>query len=89
MHPEIQDKVYAEINVEMDSAELTYDALTNFVYLEAVVRETLRVLPIVPLVARTCAEDMSLGEKFLYELCVDDLLFVLQTATQFLKALVL
>lgn len=64
MHPDIQDKVYAEISKVMKSDELSYDGLKDFVFLEAVVKETLRLLPIVPLVARNLNEDMELGEKF-------------------------
>lgn len=61
MHPEIQKKVHAEIDREMKTDELTYEDLKNFVYLEQVAKETLRLFPVVPLVARICGEEMELG----------------------------
>lgn len=66
MHPEIQDRVYAEIIEVLGNSNrsITVEDLPKFVYLEMVLKETLRLFPIAALLGRTLSEDIKLG---LYE----------------------
>jgi cytochrome P450 family 4 len=53
-HPEIQEKAYAEIEEVFysDEVDISYDNITKLGYLERVIKESLRLCPVVP------------GEKF-------------------------
>uniref|UniRef100_A0A6E8VBS0 Cytochrome P450 n=1 Tax=Anopheles coluzzii TaxID=1518534 RepID=A0A6E8VBS0_ANOCL len=69
-HPEIQDRVYQEIVNEIgaDFCELslsaiclhTLSALNNLHYMELVIKESLRLFPPVPVIARIATEDTEL-----------------------------
>jgi len=49
-HPEIQERVAAEIKEVFfsDAVEVNYDNLVKLEYLERVVKESLRLCPVVP-----------------------------------------
>jgi cytochrome P450 len=49
-HPQIQDRVAAEIKEVFfsDAVEVNYDNLVKLEYLERVVKESLRLCPVVP-----------------------------------------
>lgn len=63
MHQDIQEKVVAELkDVFYDANESPdYDVLSKLVYTEMVIKESLRVLPVVPFAVRTTTEDVHLG----------------------------
>nr|XP_015836193.1 PREDICTED: uncharacterized protein LOC662514 [Tribolium castaneum] len=65
IYPEIQEKVRSELELILgpDDREITLEDINNLEYLERVIKETLRVLPIVPLITRTVEQDVKLGTK--------------------------
>ncbi|XP_025410296.1 cytochrome P450 4C1-like [Sipha flava] len=67
MHQDIQDEVYDEIyNVVGDSdREMTPEDTTNLVYLEQVIKETLRMYPIISVFTRQLAEDIRVSNYVL------------------------
>jgi cytochrome P450 len=62
MHPEVQEKCYKEINEVFGSNDVEFsgEVLNTLKYLDQVVRETMRVFPIVPMITRQLVEDMEL-----------------------------
>ncbi|KAF5292053.1 hypothetical protein FQR65_LT11319 [Abscondita terminalis] len=62
MYPEIQQKLYEEvIEVLGPNRPVEYSDLKKFVYLNRVLRETLRLFPPAPFVARAITDDIKLG----------------------------
>lgn len=68
MHPEVQDKLYEEINEVFpdDEFEVTLDDIPNLTYTDMVMKETLRIFPVVPFIAREVTADMNLSKFFCY-----------------------
>lgn len=70
-HPEIQERVYEEammLHEDLDGRPMDLDDVKKFDYLERVLKETLRIFPIGPLIGRHAAEDVKIGkilEKFI------------------------
>jgi cytochrome P450 len=63
MHPEVQDKLRAEIaraKEESGGEDLNHDTLMALPYLDAITRETLRLHPPVTFLSRTTRSDISL-----------------------------
>ncbi|XP_034245655.1 cytochrome P450 4c21-like [Thrips palmi] len=65
IRPDVQERVYAEINEITQGSDrpLTIDDLPRMEYLERVVKETLRMFPVGPLIARQCQEDCEVAGK--------------------------
>lgn len=64
-HPEVQAKVHEEIDaifVEDLERDVTAEDIKQMKYLECVVKESMRLYPPVPLIARDVDEDMKVGE---------------------------
>lgn len=62
MHPEIQQKVYEEtIEILGHDRQMTPEDLTLFQYTERVIKETMRLFPIGPLIVRAVDEDTKLS----------------------------
>lgn len=64
MHPQHQDTAYRELLDVMpsDDVEPTSDTLNRLKFLEMCIRESLRLLPTVPLIGRTAVESVRLGD---------------------------
>lgn len=64
MHPEVQEKVFQEIFEVFSEKkfEATYDDLMKLNYLDMVIKETLRLYPSGPYIARTVTSDMELSK---------------------------
>lgn len=62
-HKDIQDKVVQELHDIFPEEQLPIlpDDLKNMTYLECVIKETLRILPIIGFMGRTNGEDIKLG----------------------------
>ncbi|XP_043481155.1 cytochrome P450 4C1-like isoform X2 [Leptopilina heterotoma] len=65
IHPEVQEKVYEEIfsvygSDDSEKNPVKFEDLHNFMYLERVIKETMRLFPIVPFIARLVLEDLEL-----------------------------
>ncbi|XP_050088506.1 cytochrome P450 4g15-like [Anopheles aquasalis] len=67
MHPSIQEQVVAEIRQHFgdDVVDITYETLQELVYLEMVLKESLRLLPIALVVARKTTQELALGKHML------------------------
>lgn len=67
MHPEIQQQVYEEIVQVYGQGNKTptveYEDLNKLVLLDRVLKETLRLFPVVPYFARKLRKDFELGEE--------------------------
>lgn len=65
LHQDYQEMVYQEIisicpNID---APVTPEDLSQFLYTERFIKETMRLLPTVPLTARQAKSDFYVGEK--------------------------
>lgn len=58
IHTDIQDKVYDEIT---EISDINYESLSKLTYLEMVIKESMRLLPAIPLVGRETQEEMEIG----------------------------
>ncbi|XP_075979842.1 cytochrome P450 4C1-like [Anticarsia gemmatalis] len=63
-HEEIQERIYEEVNSILGDSDraVTMADLAEMKYLEAVIKETLRLYPSVPFIARTITEDFMLDD---------------------------
>jgi cytochrome P450 len=63
MHPEVQQKVVDEIKSVFGSsgAPIDYESLNQCKYLDFVVKETMRLFPVLPVSAREATEDIEAG----------------------------
>jgi cytochrome P450 len=64
MHQDVQQKVMDEINeIYMSEActDYTMDFLHKFSYLEAVIKETMRLFPEAPIIARESSEEVDIN----------------------------
>ncbi|XP_062554687.1 probable cytochrome P450 28a5 [Armigeres subalbatus] len=64
-HPEIQNRLRKEIrSVQADKGGINYDSIGNMTYLDQVLNESLRLHPVVPVMAKRCTESTVLiGSK--------------------------
>ncbi|XP_044261137.1 cytochrome P450 4C1-like [Tribolium madens] len=60
--PEVQEKIYEELDSILwnNDNEITLEHINKMVYLEAVIKEVMRVLPTVPYINRIMTEDLHL-----------------------------
>lgn len=63
-HPEVQKKVHEELDTILGegSRSITQDDIREMKYLECVIKESLRLMPSVPLFGRTLTEDCQFGK---------------------------
>lgn len=64
MHPTIQDRVYDEIKLMNKSDEngIDNEYLQRLSYLDMVIKETMRLFPVTPIIGRKTHEEMDLNE---------------------------
>jgi cytochrome P450 len=62
LHPEVQDKLYAEVTAVADkNGDIDYETLVKLPYIDAVLSETLRKYPPVARLERRVSENYTLG----------------------------
>lgn len=63
MHPEYQTKIYEEIENILPKGQTTVsvDLINQLNYTDRIVKETLRLFPIIPLMTRITRNDMKIG----------------------------
>lgn len=65
MHPKVEQCVVDELNDvfgnETADIEITMEHVNKLIYLEQVIKETLRLHPVAPMISRRCTEDTPLG----------------------------
>lgn len=61
-HPTILEAARSEINAVVGSSQLETEHISELEYLDAVIKETARLHPIVPLVARYLTRDTTVGQ---------------------------
>ncbi|CAH2236848.1 jg12309 [Pararge aegeria aegeria] len=61
-YPQVQEKIFEELHMVFgdDDRDVTKQDLSQLVYLEAVLKETMRIYPIVPVTARRLDKDVKL-----------------------------
>lgn len=65
MHPDMQQRAHEEIlEVYGSETELTFDKLADLKYLDAVIKETLRLCPSVPIHSRVMTNDLPFGKLY-------------------------
>jgi cytochrome P450 len=64
MFPEVQQKVFDEIKEVFESEDepVTFDILNRMTYLECVVKETMRLFPVLPVSARMTTDEVEVCE---------------------------
>ncbi|XP_055612643.1 probable cytochrome P450 313a4, partial [Uranotaenia lowii] len=62
MHPEVQERVYQEVISVAPSGPLEYQDVSKLEYMEMVIKESMRLVPVVALVGRICEKDLTVGE---------------------------
>uniref|UniRef100_A0A182NMS8 Cytochrome P450 n=1 Tax=Anopheles dirus TaxID=7168 RepID=A0A182NMS8_9DIPT len=67
IHPEVQSRVYGEIETVYgtSSLEISSDTISAQRYLEQVIKEAMRLFPVAPLIGRETIETMRLGDFFI------------------------
>lgn len=63
MHPDVQDKVYDELHEVFDAQDeiMTYEHIQRLTYFDRVIKEGLRLLPVVPFIMRTATADTQIS----------------------------
>ncbi|EDS43229.1 cytochrome P450 4A6 [Culex quinquefasciatus] len=63
MHPEIQERVFAEVSqVTATSSFIPQEALSKLVYLEMVIKETMRLVPVGSILGRICEKELTVDQ---------------------------
>lgn len=70
LHPEVQEKVVRELKEVYETADATidYNSLSKLKYLDMIVKETMRLFPVLPLSARKTTEEFEIGKLPLLKL---------------------
>lgn len=61
-HPEVQDKLRKEVKqvLAKHSNEITYDAIQDMKYMDLVIKESMRTVPVAPILQKICTEKSKL-----------------------------
>lgn len=62
-HPECQKKAVTELKEIYGTADAStdYESLNKLTYLDMVIKETMRVFPVLPISARVASEEFMIG----------------------------
>ncbi|XP_055541944.1 probable cytochrome P450 313a4 [Wyeomyia smithii] len=61
MHPEVQERLYQEITEALPRDYIDYEDLSKLVYLEMVIKESMRLIPAGAAIARVCEKEIQVG----------------------------
>jgi cytochrome P450 family 4 len=64
LHPEVQEKIAQELKEVFGTvdAPVDYDSLNQLVYLDLVLKETMRLYPVLPVSARKSTDEFEIGK---------------------------
>ncbi|XP_053691293.1 cytochrome P450 4C1-like [Sabethes cyaneus] len=62
MHPNVQERLYQEITEALPRDYIEYEDLSKLVYLEMVIKESMRLIPAGAAIARVCEKEIQVGE---------------------------
>lgn len=64
MHSDVQQKVVQELKEVFESADATidYDSLSKLTYLDMVLKESMRLFPVLPVSSRKATEEFQIGD---------------------------
>ncbi|XP_049542626.1 probable cytochrome P450 313a4 [Anopheles darlingi] len=67
MHPDVQERAVTEIREYYGAfdEDIQYEALQQLAYLEMVLKESLRLFPVAPIVGRQTTQEIALGKNIL------------------------
>ncbi len=67
LHPEIQEKSYQEVKeiFRTDQVDFNMESLNKLIYLDQVIKETMRLFPVAQLLVKTVARDFELDGHIL------------------------
>ena len=70
IHQDVQRRVYEEMVTVVGSSfgEVENDHLAQLTYMEMVMKETMRLFPVGPIIARQCTDDLKICKVSQYEL---------------------
>lgn len=60
MHPDIQQRLYEETEeiISVENMSIEYEHLKQFSYMDLVIKETLRLMPSIPIIGREAVKDI-------------------------------
>lgn len=63
MYPEVQRKLVEELKEVLGSVDTSIDSeqLNKLTYMDMVIRESMRILPVLAIVGRTATEEFNIG----------------------------
>uniref|UniRef100_A0A182M2E4 Cytochrome P450 n=1 Tax=Anopheles culicifacies TaxID=139723 RepID=A0A182M2E4_9DIPT len=66
MHPDVQEKLFSELKTHCspEVENIRYETLSRLTYLEMVLKESLRLLPIAAVIGRRTTEELDLGGEY-------------------------
>ncbi|XP_058823441.1 cytochrome P450 4C1-like [Topomyia yanbarensis] len=65
MHPDVQDRVHKEVTHSVSNDVITLEDLTSLQYLEMVIKESMRIVPVASIIGRICERELQVANLIL------------------------